>query len=341
MMSQNTQNKPQRVLTGITTSGIPHLGNLAGAILPAINASKNPNVSSFLFLADYHSLIKNLDPELTHTSSFEIAACWLACGLDPKKVTFYRQSDVPYIFELTWILNCLTSKGLMNRAHAYKAAVVDNENTSDPDKGIGMGLFNYPILMAADILMFEADIVPVGQDQKQHIEMTRDIALRFNHYYGDILTIPEAMIDDRKGTIPGIDGRKMSKSYKNTIPIFESQKKLRKTIMKIKTNSLEPGQPKDSDNCSVFKIFQAFADEDQIKDLKKKYEDGIAWGDAKELLFNLIDNRISGFRKEYEKIIQDREYLEKTLNDGSEKAKEISTPMIKKIRNAVGIKAFN
>ena len=340
-MSQNTQNKPQRVLTGITTSGIPHLGNLAGAILPAINASKDPNVSSFLFLADYHSLIKNLDPELTHTSSFEIAAFWLACGLDPKKVTFYRQSDVPHIFELTWILNCLTSKGLMNRAHAYKAAVVDNENTSDPDKGIGMGLFNYPILMAADILMFEADIIPVGQDQKQHIEMTRDIALRFNHYYGDILTIPEAMIDDRRGTIPGIDGQKMSKSYKNTIPIFESQKNLRKTIMKIKTNSLEPGQPKDSDNCSVFKIFQAFADEDQIKDLKQKYEDGIAWGDAKELLFNLIDNRISGFRKEYEKIIQDREYLEKTLNDGAEKAKEISTPMIKKIRNAVGIKAFN
>jgi len=190
----------KRVLTGITTSGIPHIGNLAGAILPAIKASKDELTDSFLFLADYHSLIKNNDPDLTHTSSFEIAACWVACGLDPKEVIFYRQSDVPHIMELTWILGCLTSKGLMNRAHAYKAAVSENEK-NDPDKGITMGLFNYPVLMAADILMFNADVVPVGQDQKQHVEMTRDIALRFNHHYGEVFTIPDVSIEEDAGVV--------------------------------------------------------------------------------------------------------------------------------------------
>ena len=248
--------KQQRVLTGVTTSGIPHLGNLVGAILPAIEASNQKNTSSFLFLADYHSLIKNTDSELTHSSSFEIAACWLACGLDPNKVIFYRQSDISHIFELAWILGCLTSKGLLNRAHAYKAAISENEENGlkDIDKGITMGLFNYPILMAADILMFSADIVPVGQDQKQHIEMARDIAIRFNHHYEDLLIPPEAQISDVTGVLPGLDGRKMSKSYKNTIPIFLDEKTLQKTIMKIKTNSLEPGEPKDSSNCNVFGI---------------------------------------------------------------------------------------
>ena len=257
----------QKVLTGITTSGTPHLGNLVGAILPAIEASKGNNTSSFLFLADYHSLIKNLDSKLTHESSFEIAACWLACGLDPKKVTFYRQSDIPHIFELAWILGCLTSKGLLNRAHAYKAAVSDNElsGAKDADKGITMGLFNYPILMAADILMFSADIVPVGQDQKQHIEMTRDIALRFNHHYGDLLTPPEAKISKLTGVLPGIDGRKMSKSYNNTIPIFADEGSLKKTIMKIKTNSLEPGVPKDITDCNIFAIFKSIAKENDVK----------------------------------------------------------------------------
>ena len=339
-MGEKNQNDQKKVLTGITTSGIPHLGNLSGAILPAIDASKEKSVSSFLFLADYHSLIKNINPELTHSSSFEIAACWLACGLNPEQVTFYRQSDVPHSFELTWILNCLAAKGLMNRAHAYKAAVAENDNAVDPDKGITMGLYNYPILMAADILMFKADIVPVGQDQKQHIEMTRDIAHRFNHYYGDILSVPEAMIDEKKGIIPGSDGRKMSKSYNNTIPIFDTSEKLRKAIMKIKTNSLEPGVPKDSTYCSVFKIFQAFANEDEILNLNKKYENGIAWGAAKEELFNLLDEKIKPFRSEYEKITQDKSYIEKTLREGAEKALSISTPVIEQIRNAIGIKEF-
>ena len=339
-MGEKNQSNQKRVLTGITTSGIPHLGNLSGAVLPAIEASREKSVSSFLFLADYHSLIKNIDPALTHSSSFEIAACWLACGLNPKEVTFYRQSDVPHIFELTWILNCLAAKGLMNRAHAYKAAVAENNNATDPDKGITMGLYNYPILMAADILMFKADIVPVGQDQKQHIEMTRDIALRFNHYYGNILSIPEAMIDEKKGIIPGSDGRKMSKSYGNTIPIFDTQKKLRKAIMKIKTNSLEPGEPKNHADCSVFKIFQAFASENQTSDLKKEYANGIAWGKAKEELFSLLDEKITPFRDEYGKITQDKGYIEKTLKDGAERALTISTPVIEEIRKAVGIKEF-
>ena len=274
--------KQQRVLTGITTSGMPHLGNLVGAVLPAIEASNHQNTSSFLFLADYHSLIKNTDSELTHSSSFEIAACWLACGLDPSKVIFYRQSDIPHIFELAWILGCLTSKGLLNRAHAYKAAISDNEEKGikDIDKGVTMGLFNYPILMAADILMFSADIVPVGQDQKQHIEMARDIALKFNHHYGELLTPPEAQISEVTGVLPGLDGRKMSKSYNNTIPVFADEKELKKTIMKIKTNSLEPGDPKDSSECNIFSIYQAIANEEEISGLQNQYDEGIGWGEA-------------------------------------------------------------
>ena len=332
----------QKVLTGITTSGTPHLGNLVGAILPAIEASKGNDTSSFLFLADYHSLIKNLDSKLTHESSFEIAACWLACGLDPKKVTFYRQSDIPHIFELAWILGCLTSKGLLNRAHAYKAAVSDNElsGAKDVDKGITMGLFNYPILMAADILMFSADIVPVGQDQKQHIEMTRDIALRFNHHYGDLLTPPEAKISKLTGVLPGIDGRKMSKSYNNTIPIFADEGSLKKTIMKIKTNSLEPGVPKDSTDCNIFAIFKSIAEEDDIKSFQKMYEDGIGWGDAKTHLFDHLSLFLSSYKKEYLKIIKDRDYVESVLKEGANKALEVSTPLVEDIRNSVGIKGF-
>ena len=332
----------QKVLTGITTSGTPHLGNLVGAVLPAIEASKGNGTSSFLFLADYHSLIKNLDSSLTHESSFEIAACWLACGLDPEKVTFYRQSDVPHIFELSWILGCLTSKGLLNRAHAYKAAISDNElnGAKDLDKGITMGLFNYPILMAADILMFSADIVPVGQDQKQHIGMTRDIALRFNHHYGDLLTPPEAKISKETGVLPGLDGRKMSKSYKNTIPIFSDEDFLKKTIMKIKTNSLEPGVPKDSTDCNIFAIFKSIAEEDDIKSFQKMYEEGIGWGDAKMHLFDHLALFLSSYKKEYLKIIKDRDYVESVLKEGANKALEVSTPLIEDIRNSVGIKGF-
>ena len=334
--------KQQRVLTGITTSGIPHLGNLVGAILPAIKASNNEKNSSFLFLADYHSLIKNTDSDLTHSSSYEIAACWLACGLDPKKVIFYRQSDIPHIFELAWILGCLTSKGLLNRAHAYKAAISDNQEkgAKDIDKGITMGLFNYPILMAADILMFNADIVPVGQDQKQHIEMARDIAIKFNHHYGNLFTPPEAQISETTGVLPGIDGRKMSKSYGNTIPIFSDEKLLKKTIMKIKTNSLEPGEPKDSKSCNIFSIYKAIASDQQVDVFQSQYNEGIGWGDAKNQLFETLKEFLAPFNSEYSKIIEDRRYVESVLLEGSKKALEFSTPLIEDVRKAVGIKGF-
>ena len=295
-----------------------------------------------MFLADYHSLIKNTDSELTHASSFEIAACWLACGLDPKEVVFYRQSDISHIFELAWILGCMTSKGLLNRAHAYKAALAENENagSSDLDKGITMGLYNYPILMAADILMFNADIVPVGQDQKQHIEMTRDIALRFNHHYGELLTPPEAQISETTGILPGLDGRKMSKSYNNTIPIFLDEKKLKKSVMKIKTNSLEPGEPKDSSTCTVFSLYKAISSESDLNELQSQYDNGIAWGEAKTILFDRLNEFLKPYKNEYDRIIEDRGYVEQVLMDGANTAKEVSTPLIEKIRSAVGIRGF-
>jgi tryptophanyl-tRNA synthetase len=334
--------KEHRVLTGITTTGAPHLGNLVGAVLPAIKASEQKNTTSFLFLADYHSLIKNSDSELRHQSSFDIAACWLACGLDPKKVIFYRQSDIPHIFELAWILSCLSSKGILNRAHAYKSSISDNEEKKmkDIDKGINMGLFNYPILMAADILMFKADSVPVGQDQKQHIEITRDIASKFNHHYGDILTLPEAVIDEQTGILPGIDGRKMSKSYENTIPLFSEEGALRKVVMKIKTNSLEPGEPKDSSDCNIFNIYKAISPKEKVDDLRKLYDEGIAWGEAKKILFEELNSFLRPFNNEYSKIIKDKSYVEKTLIEGSEKALSISGPVIKEVRQAIGIKGF-
>ena len=332
----------KRILTGVTTSGTPHIGNLVGAVLPAIEASKSKDTDSFLFLADYHSLIKNLDPELTHSSSFEVAATWLSCGLDPKKVTFYRQSDVPQIMELAWVLGCLTAKGLLNRSHAYKAAVANNdkEGSTDSDRGITMGLFNYPILMAADILMFNADLVPVGNDQKQHLEMTRDIANRFNHHYGKIFTIPEDQISDEAGIIPGLDGRKMSKSYGNVIPIFTDKNNLNKLVKRIKTNSLEPGQPKDTSDCNLFKILKAFGSSQEIEDMRRGYEEGLGWGKIKEVLIEIIDNRLRPFREDYRRIILDRHYLEITLKEGAEKAREVAAPVLRSVRGAVGIKGF-
>lgn len=234
-------------LTGITTTGAPHLGNYVGAILPAIEASRRRDVQSFYFLADYHALVKCQDPALVHRSRLEVAATWLALGLDVDNVIFYAQTDIPEILELTWIITCVTAKGLMNRAHAYKAAVAENmaDPDKDPDKGVTMGLFCYPILMAADILMFKASKIPVGKDQVQHLEMARDIAARFNHLYGEHFVLPEAVVDEKAAVLVGLDGRKMSKSYGNTIPLFEPEKALRKLIMRIKTNSLPPEAPKD------------------------------------------------------------------------------------------------
>lgn len=328
----------QTYLTGITTTGTPHLGNYVGAIRPAVAASEVPGNESFFFLADYHALIKCQDPAVVRQSRQEIAATWLAMGLDPSKVTFYRQSDIPEIMELTWILTCMAAKGLLNRAHAYKASVQANEESgsSDPDKGITMGLFNYPVLMSADILMFKATKVPVGKDQVQHLEMARDIAQRFNHHYGDLLVLPEVVVSEQ-AVLSGLDGRKMSKSYGNTIPLFEPEKKLRKSIMKIKTNSQEPGESKDTENNTVFEIFKAFATPEQVTELAKAYAEGIGWGDAKQQLFELLNAQLTEPRERYIELMAKPEEVETILQEGAAKARALSVPYLNTLRDAVGI----
>jgi len=326
------------VLTGITTTGTPHLGNYVGAIRPAIEASQNKENKAFYFLADYHALIKCQDPELVHQSTKEIAATWLALGLNTDNVVFYRQSDVPEIPELMWFLTCLAAKGLMNRAHAYKAAVDANvEEGEDPDKAVTMGLFSYPVLMAADILMFNASKVPVGKDQIQHVEMARDIAQRFNHIYGEHFVLPEAVVEDSVAVLQGLDGRKMSKSYNNTIPLFLPEKKLQKHINKIKTNLLEPGEAKDPDTSTVFQIWQAFANEEQTQAMREEFQNGIAWGEAKKKLFALINDEIKEARERYIELMENGDYVEQKLLEGAEKARAISQPFLKDLRKAVGI----
>ena len=327
------------ILTGITTTGRPHLGNYTGAIRPAIEASLGKDLKSFYFLADHHSLIKNKDPKEVQESCIQIAASWLALGLDANKTYFYRQSDIPEIPELMWILSTFTAKGLMNRAHAYKSAVESNKISggSDPDKAISMALFSYPILMAADILMFKATHVPVGQDQKQHMEMVRDIAQRFNYHYGDIFVVPKAVITKESAILPGLDGKKMSKSYNNSIPLFLNSDQMRKLIMKIKTNSLGPDEPKSTENCPLFDIYQAISRPHESLIFKEKLEKGMAWSDAKEELSAYIEDLFSGPRKEYLKLIDDQNYLGSLLSEGAEKARDLSSPYLQKIKNAVGI----
>ena len=329
-------------LTGITTTGTPHIGNYVGAIRPGVASSRDKGRANYYFLADLHALVKNEDPEKIAQSTLEIAASWLALGLDTDNTVFYRQSDIPEIPALTWVLSSQTAKGLMNRAHAYKAAVQANEEagSSDPDKGVTMALFGYPVLMAADILMFHATHVPVGRDQKQHVEMARDIAQRFNHHYGEILTLPEAVISDNTATLKGLDGRKMSKSYNNTIPLFEPPKRLRKLIMKIKTNSLEPGEPKDPSDSTLFDIYRAFATGEETAAMAQKFADGIAWGQAKQELFEYIDEHLSAAREEYDRLIADPGHIESVLKAGAERAREVSVPLYEKVRDAVGIRAL-
>jgi tryptophanyl-tRNA synthetase len=336
-----TSSTTTRVLTGITTSGTPHLGNYVGAIRPAIAASRDPSQQSYYFLADYHALIKCHDPAMVHQSTLEVAATWLAFGLDTERALFYRQSDVPQIPELTWYLTCMAAKGLMNRSHAYKAAVQENaDNGADADFGVTMGLFSYPILMAADILIFNAHTVPVGRDQIQHVEMARDIAQRFNHHYGDYFTLPEAVVDDQVAVLQGLDGRKMSKSYGNTIPLFDDEKKLRKKINKIKTNLLEPGQPKDPDDSALFQIWQAFATAQQCAQMRTAFADGIAWGEAKQQLFELVNSQLEEPRARYQELIAHPEQIEAVLQQGAERARAEAAPLLAKLRSAVGIRAL-
>ena len=327
----------KRILTGITTTGTPHIGNYIGAIRPAVELSSN-NDESFFFLADYHSIIKNQDSSLIKDSVKDIALAWLSCGLDPKKTCFYRQSDVPEIIELTWILNCVTAKGLMNRAHAYKAAVdLNNEGKKETDEGISMGLYSYPLLMAADILTPNATHVPVGKDQQQHLEITRDIADKFNRKYGEVFNLPEAVIQDDK-TVLGIDGRKMSKSYNNIIPLLSTEKELKKAVMKIVTNSQEPGEPKDWKDNTLFSIYSSFASDDQIQDLKSKYEDGIGWGDAKNILFNDLNKLLMPIRERYEDLKTQEAHVEDILQENAKKVRETTKATLESVKSHVGLK---
>jgi len=334
--------KQRRILTGITTTGTPHLGNYVGAIRPAIAASRNAGVESFYFLADYHALVKCDDPARVQRSTLEIAASWLACGLDPEKVYFYRQSDIPEIPELTWLLTCVTAKGLLNRAHAYKAANDANrEKGEDADAGINAGLYMYPVLMAADILIFNANQVPVGRDQIQHIEMARDIGQRFNHIYGgEYFTLPEAAIEDKVATLPGLDGRKMSKSYNNTIPLWLPEKELRKAILGIVTNSQAPSEPKNPDESNIFSIYQAFASADETVAMRRAFVDGIGWGDAKQKLFERINAELAPMREKYEALIDKPGDIEDALFVGARKARELAQPLIARLRAAVGLRSL-
>ncbi|VXB40600.1 Tryptophan--tRNA ligase [Pseudomonas sp. 8AS] len=333
-----------RILTGITTTGTPHLGNYAGAIRPAIVASRAADADSFYFLADYHALIKCDDPARIQRSRLEIAATWLACGLDVNKATFYRQSDIPEIPELCWLLTCVAGKGLLNRAHAYKASVDKNiEQGEDPDAGITMGLFSYPVLMAADILMFNAHKVPVGRDQIQHVEMARDIGQRFNHLFGqgrELFTLPEAVIEEEVATLPGLDGRKMSKSYDNTIPLFGSAKQLKDAIARIVTDSRLPGEAKDPDSSHLFTLFQAFASGAQQAEFRSDLLAGLAWGEAKQRLFQLLDNELGEARERYHALIERPADLEDILLAGAAKARKTATPFLGELREAVGLRSF-
>src|SRR5215208_233564 len=330
-----------RFLTGITTTGTPHLGNYVGAFRPAVQASRRAGTENFYFLADYHSLIKCDEPARVQRSTLEIAACWLAVGLDPEQVLFYRQSDIPEIPELTWLLTCVTGKGLLNRAHAYKAAVDKNLAAGDdPDADVTAGLFMYPVLMAADILLFKANKIPVGRDQVQHIEMARDMVQSFNHLYGEHFVAPEAAIDESVAMLPGLDGRKMSKSYDNIIPLFAPPEQIRKQIAGIVTDSRAPGEPKQVEGSALFQIYQAFASEQETQALREAYAGGIGWGDAKQLLFERIDREIGPMRERHDALVNNPAELEKILRNGAEKARVLAKPFLAELRSAVGLRSL-
>lgn len=334
-----------RVLTGINTTGTLHLGNYCGAIRPCIRASKREDVESFFFMADLHALIKCQDPSRIELSRMQIAAAWLAAGLDPESVTFYRQSDIIEIPLLNWMFNCVCPKGLMNRAHAYKAMLEANAAQSeDPDNGVSMGLFCYPILMAADILMFNANLVPVGRDQTQHLEMARDIATRFNNLYGvqkDFFVMPYEQIDDDVEILPGLDGRKMSKSYNNVIPLFEGgSKALEQAIGRVVTDSKLPGEPKDPDSTSLTKIFDAFATPEEREAFRAELRGGLGWGEAKKRLVSQIEAEIGPMREKYAYYTSHTDELEDILQAGAEKARKLSAPFMERLREAVGLRSF-
>jgi tryptophanyl-tRNA synthetase len=324
-------------LTGIKPSGTPHIGNYLGMIRPALELAER--YQALYFIADYHALTTVKESETLRKLTYDVAATWLALGLDPERVIFYRQSDIPEVMELTWILACFTAKGLLNRAHAYKDAVDENVAAGlSPDEGINAGLFFYPVLMAADILLFGTHYVPVGQDQKQHIEIARDIAQAFNNNYGDVFTLPEAVIREEVMTIPGLDGRKMSKSYNNVIPMFASPNQLRKTVMRIVTDSRRPEEPKDPDRDNVFAIYRHFAGPEDVVRTREKYlKGGLAYSEIKTQLYELLEQKFSEARNKYEELMGDWGYLDEVLAHGAEKARKIAVPMMDRVRKAVGV----
>ncbi|MFG6447956.1 tryptophan--tRNA ligase [Roseateles sp. BYS180W] len=335
----------QRVLTGITTTGTLHLGNYVGAVRPAIRASRADGVQSFFFMADYHALIKCDDPARIEASRLQIAATWLAAGLDAERVVFYRQSDIPEIPELTWLLTCVTSKGQMNRAHAYKAAVDRNSAAGEePDADVTMGLYCYPILMAADILMFNAHRVPVGKDQVQHIEMTRDVAQRFNHLFGqgrEFFVLPEAEVEADIELLPGLDGRKMSKSYDNVVPLFEGgARAMKEAIARIVTDSKLPGEPKEPEGTALVALFDAFADAAERTAFREQLRAGLGWGEAKQLLLAQIEREIAPMRARYDALMAEPEKIEAILQAGAARARAIAAPLLAELREAVGLRTF-
>jgi tryptophanyl-tRNA synthetase len=330
----------KRILTGITPSGYPHLGNYIGAIKPSLDLL-DEKCESFLFIADLHAVIKVSDPKKLEELSNAIAMAWLASGLDPNKTNFYRQSDVPEITELAWLLSCIAEKGLLNRAHAYKAAVDQNNESGkkEMDEGISLGLFSYPLLMASDILTPNATHVPVGKDQQQHLEITRDIAEKFNNKYGNFFNVPEAVIQDEK-TVLGTDGRKMSKSYNNIIPLLSTEKELRKSVMKIVTNSQEPGEKKEWRDNTLFSIYSSFATEEKQKEMKNLFEDGIGWGDAKQIVFEDLNVMLLPIRENFNEYINNKKYIEEILKSGAEKVRAQTVPILKEVKKLVGISAL-
>jgi tryptophanyl-tRNA synthetase len=355
-MENHHLNRKKRVLTGIKPTGTAHLGNLFGAIRPAISMSLNPDFENYYFLADYHGLTTVHDPTLFRTLTYELAATWLALGLDVEKTTFFRQSDVPEVFELNWIFACFTSKGLMNRAHAYKSFVDSNlAKNHDPDQGVNMGIYTYPILMAADILMYGTDLVPIGADQVQHVEIARDIAEAFHARYAKgndkdkgkekgedkgqarTFVLPNAVINKDMAVIPGTDGRKMSKSYNNTIEVFLPEKKLRQMILKIKTDSSSPTDPKDPDKSILFQIYAELASETQKNEMRRRFVEGIGWGEVKVELYEVLNAYLSAPREKYLKIVNDHKYLEEVLQAGAVKARAEARERLGRIREAIGL----
>jgi tryptophanyl-tRNA synthetase len=324
-------------LTGIKPTGKPHIGNYLGMYRPALDLMQN--YQGMYFVADYHALTTMHDPDSLRELVYEVAASWLALGLDPEEAIFFRQSDIPEIPEFTWILSCFTSKGLLNRAHAYKAAVDENLALGrDPDEGINAGLYNYPVLMAADILLYGSDVVPVGLDQKQHIEITRDIAEAFNRTYGEVLKVPEGIIQETVMKVPGIDGQKMSKSYNNTLPIFAPEKEVRKQVMRIVTDSKRPEEPKDPQDSTLFTLLSFFATPERLEEIRQLYiHGGAAYGELKKELAELILVHFSGARERYAALISDRGYIDDVLAQGAVKARRMGQPYLAAVRKATGI----